>query len=288
VYAHFLCHEGYAGLIAARRLGLPLVAIARGDDVHAWPERWPDRAEKLAEVLASADGLLATSRGLARDAEAWAARGLASSVEVVYNGVDASRFRPAADEAERRAARRRLGLPEGGRVLLSVATPIDLKGWPELLDAFATLDGRAREWTLAMVGAARNADDLDLAGEARSRGFGDRAVWLGCLPPDAMPSLYRAADAFVLASRNEGLSNAVLEAMATGLPVVTTDVGGHGEVIDDGVSGRLVPAGDGGQLSSALAAVMFDPAAAERLGRAARAPAQQQGAPLANAAPQRS
>jgi teichuronic acid biosynthesis glycosyltransferase TuaC len=282
IYAHFLCHEGYAGLVAARRLGMPLVAIARGDDVHAWPERWPDRATKLAEVLASADGLLATSHGLARDAAAWATRGLSTPIEVVYNGIDTERFRPAADDAERRDARRRIGLPEDGRVLLSVATPIAIKGWPELLDAFALLG--AEEWRLAMAGSPRNADDLDLEAEARARGVGSRATWLGCLPPEAMPDLYRAADAFVLASHNEGLSNAVLEAMATGLPVVATDVGGHAEVVEDGVTGRLVPPKDAHALSLALESVLFDGDEAARIGRAARLRAVALGDPLANAA----
>src|SRR5262249_49756591 len=74
--AHFLCQEGYAGWVATRQLGMPLVAIARGDDVHAWPERWSDRKGKLAVVLREADALLACSHQLARDATAWAVDGL--------------------------------------------------------------------------------------------------------------------------------------------------------------------------------------------------------------------
>lgn len=281
IYAHFLCHEGYAGLVAARQLEIPLVAIARGDDVHAWPERWPDRATKLAEVLASADGLLASSHGLARDAAVWATRGLSTPIEVVYNGVDTARFRPAASDAERRIARRRVGLPTDGSVLLSVATPIALKGWLELLDAFASLG--AGDWQLAMVGAPRNADDLDLESEARARGIGPRVTWLGCLPPETMPDLYRAADGFVLASHNEGLSNALLEAMATGLPVVATDVGGHAEVVEEGVTGRLVPPKNASALACALEEGVLDRDEAARYGRAARARAVTLGDPLANA-----
>jgi glycosyltransferase involved in cell wall biosynthesis len=270
LYAHFLCHEGYAGLVAARQLGLPLVVIARGGDVHGWPARWPDRIPKLAAVLREADGLLACSRGLARDAAAWATDGLARPFEVIYNGIDTHRFSPALDLGQQHQARRRLGLPEERRLLLSVATPIAAKGWLDLFDAFASLDEANAQWDLVMAGPPRASDDLDLVAEARARGLGGRAHWLGCLPPAKMPDLYRAAAAFVLASHNEGLSNATIEAMASGLPVIVTDVGGHSEIVDDGVNGRLVPSRQVEALAAALAEVLGHPEDATRLGRAAR------------------
>ena len=284
VVAHFLCHEGFAALVASQRLGIPMVAVARGDDVHAWPERWPDRKPKLAAVLSNADGLVACSAGLARDAASWAKDGLSTPFEVVYNGVDTEMFRPAANSDEQRAARRAVGLPTEGRLLLCVATPIDLKGWPELLDAFASMAGDFREWMLAMVGAPRGADDLNLTDECARRGLADRAVWLGQVPPERMPDLYRSADAFVLASHNEGLSNAVVEAMATGIAVVATDVGGHRELVDDGRTGRLVPRCDRDALESALRRVLEDRDYAAALGNSARRRAVEHGSFRANAA----
>jgi teichuronic acid biosynthesis glycosyltransferase TuaC len=250
LYAHFLCHEGYAGWIVKQHLGLPLAAIARGDDIHAWPERWPDRAAKLATVLAGADALFACSWGLARHTESWAVNGLSRPIEVIYNGIETKRFSPGPQEE----ARQRLGLSAGEKILLSVATPIAAKGWPELLDAFAAVAPEG--WHLVGSGAPRGAGDLDLAAEAATRGIGNRFTWLGLVNPQGMPDLYRAADAFALASHNEGLSNSLLEAMACGLPVLATAVGGHAEVIEDRVSGRLVPPRSPWELASALRSLL--------------------------------
>jgi glycosyltransferase involved in cell wall biosynthesis len=284
IYAHFLCHEGYAGLIAARRLGIPLVAIARGDDVHSWPTRWPDRKPKLAAVLSEADGLLACSRRLARDALQWATDGLARPFEVVYNGIDSDRFSPAKSPEQKREARRTLGLPEEKRLLLSVATPIAAKGWLEVFDAFVSLGEAAAGWHIVMAGAPRNSDDLNLLTEAKVRGLEAKVHWLGCLTPSKMPDLHRASDAFVLASHNEGLSNSVTEAMASGLAVITTDVGGHSEIIENGVTGRLVSPGDVDALAAALRATFTDYEESAHIGQAARKRALDIGDHRANAA----
>ncbi|MGH9931396.1 MAG: glycosyltransferase [Pyrinomonadaceae bacterium] len=270
LYAHFLCHEGYAGLIATRRLGMPLVAIARGDDVHGWPVRWPDRKAKLAAVLKEADGLLACSRGVARDAAEWAADGLAQPFEVIYNGVDTDRFSPAESEEQKRAARRNLGLPEGKSLLLAIGTTIVEKGWLDLFEALARLREEVADWDLVMAGTPRASEDLDLLAEARARGLGGRVHWLGAIAPPKMSDLYRAADTFVLASHNEGLSNSLLEAMASGLPIVVTDVGGHSEIVDSGVNGYLVPPRDVEALALALRDALTMREASACFGRAAR------------------
>lgn len=269
--AHFMCHEGYAGLVAARQLGMPFAAFALGDDVHAWPEWWPDRREKLAAVLDGADGLLANSGALARDALRWASGSGRPHIEVVYHGVESATFKPAAGAEAREAARRQFGLPRSRRLLLSVGWPSAAKGWLDLLDAFSRMAQVAHEWDLVAVTAPYvSVRALDLHHEIERRGLGQRAFVLGSLPPAAMPDVYRAVDAFVLASHNEGLSNAVLEAMATALPVITTDVGGHTEVIRDGVEGWIVPPRDVPALEAALRDLFQDDGVGHRLGAAAR------------------
>lgn len=284
LYAHFLCHEGYAGWVASRELGLPLATIARGDDVHRWPELWPDRKEKLALVLRDAELPLACCKALARDAEAFATLGLGRPIEAVYDGVDAERFRPG-DEDRRAACRRRLGLPARGRLLLTVATPLESKGWLDLLDAFADLAPSHGDWSLVGSGEPRSSGGLDLEREAQRRGMGDRFLWRGRTDPADMPDLQRACDGFVLASHNEGLSLSVLEALATGLPVVATRVGGHAEMIEHGVSGLLSAPGDVPALRSNLAAMLeLDPSARRSMGTGARAAALLLGTPEANAA----
>jgi len=283
LYAQFLCHEGYAGWIVKKQLQIPLAAIARGDDVHLWPDRWPDRKEKLALVLRDADLLLACSRALARDAERFAAKGLSRPLKIVYNGVDCGNYAPPA-EGDKDALRTTLGLPRGRRLLLTVAAPQVSKGWIELLEAFGSISSDHPEWDLVGAGQPVAAGAVDLHAEANKRNLGGRFHWLGRTSPAHMPGLYRACDAFVLASHNEGLSNAVLEAMATALPVVATCVGGHQEVVENGSSGLLVPPGQVAPLTTALRRLLSDVALREVLGRNARSAVDAVGTPQANAA----
>lgn len=270
LYAHFLSNDGYAGLIASRQLGLPLVAIARGDDVHAWPQRWPDRRRKVAAVLAGADGVLACSRALAHDAMQWSdGTAPARPIEVVYNGVDCTRFSPVAGPEAQLAIRRRFRLPEHRRFLLCVACPVPEKGWLDLLDALCAAGPAAAEWDLVGV-TAPYTPALELRAEASKRGLAGRLHLMGPLAPNEMPDIYRAVDAFALASHNEGLSNSVLEAMASALPVVTTLVGGHAEALRNGESGMLVPPRDVQKLAAALAELFSDASAAAAMGARAR------------------
>ena len=83
-------------------------------------------------------------------------------------------------------------------------------------------------------------------------GLQERVHLLGNLPPEALKGVLSAADVFVLATRNEGWANVILEAMACGLPVVATDVGGNTEVISAPELGSIVPFGDGAELGAAL------------------------------------
>ncbi|HWR97734.1 MAG TPA: glycosyltransferase family 4 protein, partial [Candidatus Methanoperedens sp.] len=87
---------------------------------------------------------------------------------------------------------------------------------------------------------------------------------------DDVPAQLRSADLFVSASRAEGLPGAVIEAMLTGLPVVLSDIGVHREMIEDGTSGRLFPAGDGVALAALIVALLERPGEMRRLGERAR------------------
>ena len=112
---------------------------------------------------------------------------------------------------------------------------------------------------------------LRAAAEAvvRESGLTDR-VWFAGERGD-VDSVMRGLDCFALPSLAEGISNTILEAMASGLPVVATRVGGNVELIEDGVTGRLVPSADSTALGQALIDVLTDPESASRMGKAARA-----------------
>jgi len=187
-----------------------------------------------------------------------------AKIRVVANGVDIA----AIDAARpRNLVRRGLGLPEGAPVIGLVAR-LDHwgKGHKELFEAMAPLMARRPVHAL-MVGGGRRIDEVRAL--AAGLGLAGAVHFLG--PRHDVPDLLNAMDIFVLPSYSEGLSLALLEAMAAGKPVIATAVGGTPEVVTDGDNGLLIPPRDAGSLAAALTRLLSDPALAQRLGANARA-----------------
>jgi sugar transferase (PEP-CTERM/EpsH1 system associated) len=187
----------------------------------------------------------------------------AGKVITIGNGVDTAVFRPRAGSA---AARAHLGLPVEGFHVGCVARLAPVKDHGTLIEAFARLRTIRPEAHLTLVGdgpergaIVEHAARLDLS----------RAVTFAGERADVAP-LLAAFDVFALASRSEGVSLTLLEAAAAGLPVVATRVGGNEEVVVDGKTGFLVPAGDPAAFADALARVAERPDRAT-LGAAGRA-----------------
>ncbi|MDQ3178702.1 MAG: glycosyltransferase family 4 protein, partial [Actinomycetota bacterium] len=167
---------------------------------------------------------------------------LAARRKVVHlgNGVDLARFRPGRLGAEeRRAQRAQWDAGDDIVVVGTVGRLVAEKGYPELFEAAAQLGPHVR---LVVVGGhdAEKADRLDDATVTRARAAG--VTFLG--HRDDVEVLLGAFDLFVLASHREGQPRAAMEAAASGLPIVATDIRGCRQVVDDGVTGRLVPAFD--------------------------------------------
>jgi glycosyltransferase involved in cell wall biosynthesis len=283
VLGHFLVPDGYHALRLGRALSLPVAAIAWGDDVHAWPEERATWREKLEVVLAEIDLPIACSERMARDANTWLASPR-SDWHVVYGGVDTDAFHPPTDRAADRA-RAFANWPslrgEGARVLLMLGQRVRAKGYAELLDAWSNVSPEAPGWHLAMAGA--DWGDFDVVREIEARGLGETAHWLGLYPGEEIAALLRASDAFVLPSHNEGLSLSLLEAMATGLPCIATDVGGHAEAIRQAGEGWLIPPRDTAALERALRELTAPDAPRQAIGRCARSAAERIGSPAQNA-----
>jgi glycosyltransferase involved in cell wall biosynthesis len=120
-----------------------------------------------------------------------------------------------------------------------------------------------------VAGAVQDAGYMGRVAEMASLlGLGDKIEFLGPVPN--VPSLLRQCDVFYLPSRSEGLSNALLEAMACGLPCVATDVGGNGELVENATNGYLVRSGDCRQAAARLLDLLRDPSRAREMGRAGR------------------
>jgi sugar transferase (PEP-CTERM/EpsH1 system associated) len=189
----------------------------------------------------------------------------------IYNGVDTARFVPPAASA-------RDVLPAGfappGTVVIGTVGRINpVKDHATLLRAFAALGASAPALAanarLVIVG---DGPLLDASRALAASLAIDKVTWFAGNRSD-VPALLRAFDVFALPSLNEGISNTILEAMATGVPVVASAVGGNVELIDDGATGLLVPAGDSDALAGAFLRYLADGTLRTSHGRRARAAA---------------
>jgi sugar transferase (PEP-CTERM/EpsH1 system associated) len=186
----------------------------------------------------------------------------ASKVVTICNGVDTTRFAPGNVVAARTA----LGLPADVLVVGTVGRLDPVKDQAGLIQAFDRL--RARHPRAVLVIAGDGPCRQDLQAQVATLGLGDRVRLLG--ERKDVPTVLQALDVFVLPSIAEGISNTILEAMATGVPVVATRVGGSPELVDSGATGVLVPRQDPEALAAAIGSYLADPGLLARHGRAAR------------------
>jgi glycosyltransferase involved in cell wall biosynthesis len=192
----------------------------------------------------------------------------AERIVVIRNGVDLTRFR---EPSQPDRVRREFELPPGVPLVAVVSRLNRLKGLEQFLEAAAVVGRRSTEARFMVIGEAppHDREYLDELKRLAARlGIGDRVIFTG-LRSD-VPALLAGVDVAVMPSLNEALSNALLESMAAGAPVVATRVGGTPEALVDGETGLLVPPGDIASLAGAVTNLLEAPALAMRLGRAAR------------------
>jgi len=260
LHAHFLHTPAAVARYAALMTGLPWSCSAHAKDIWT-SEPWEIRL-KLGEL-----DWLVTCTGAGRDFLAALAPD-PGRIELVHHGLDFARFpAPARLQRPPRAG----SSPADAVEILSIGRAVPKKGYDLLLDALAQLPAD-RHWRLVHIGGGPLKQEL--RDRAAALGLAERVRWLGAEPQDRVLEALRAADLFVLASRvaadgdRDGIPNVLAEAMSQGLPVVATALPAIGELVEDGVSGRLVPPEDAGALATAIAALIADPAARATLGAA--------------------
>jgi glycosyltransferase involved in cell wall biosynthesis len=187
----------------------------------------------------------------------------AAKLEVVPNGIDVQQFSPSPEA--RVAARAALGLTPATFVWLSVGRLVEQKDYPTLLAAVRLLPDQ--DFVVLIAGKGPLLEFLQT--ECQRLGLERKVRFLGA--SENVGQLYAASDAFVMSSVFEGLSAALLEASAMALPSVVTDVGGNTEIVTEGETGYVVPAGDPGRLCEALKTMMaLENETRQKLGSAAR------------------
>lgn len=234
--AHFGYPDGFAATVIGRELGLPVVISLRGSKDQRLIGT--PREADLRRALSSAGQLIAVSNSLIRDVGEPLGQP-AARFERVGNGVDLGRF----SRVDKGAARERLGLSQGAKIIIGVGNLIPLKGFQRVIPLLPRLKKRFPDLVYLIVGGGASQGDLsaELTRLAAEHGVSDVVRLCGRQPPDELRWYYGAADVFALATEYEGWANVFLEAMACGLPVVTTRVGGNPEVVESPDLGTLVP-----------------------------------------------
>jgi glycosyltransferase involved in cell wall biosynthesis len=191
----------------------------------------------------------------------------AERLHLVYNGVDIAEFSPERTARERPDARRQWDIPDDALCLLFVGHNYRRKGLWELLEAAARVAQKGVQLRVLTAGRGIGAQLKEAMRRARRLGREDLFLFPGDIRPSTLA--YAAADAFVFPTWHDAGANVVLEALASGLPVVTTTVSGSGELIEDGRSGFVIEPGDVPALADRLTRLL-DPELRAAIGREAR------------------
>lgn len=287
VHAHFGVEAVY-GMALARRLDIPLVTTFHGFDatlkrrelISSRKPTWIQYLLRRGELRQSGTIFIAVSEFIRRRL---VALGFPEQrIRLHYIGVDTETFAPAAggtdeeDAVLNGAGSTGVDVSETDRppLILHVARLVEKKGTAFLLEAFARISNRHPDASVVIIGAGPLR--AELAGRAEALGIGNRVLWLGARPHEEVRTWLRRATVFCLPSCTagngdaEGLGLVLVEAAATGVPVVGTRHGGIPEAVIDGETGLLVPERDAASLADALETLLASATIRRKLGDAAR------------------
>lgn len=249
IHVHEIGMGSYAAAVGVL-LRVPLVVTVHGRNETAAT----GRVRRIAYGLALRTANVVS---VSRELKTWIAGtyGLSpDSIQVIENGIDLGPF-DAIDRCEsRRRVRNSLGIPDEAVVAVSVGRLFPVKNHDLMLRAFRGIGGNGPEARLVLVGNGPERGNLEE--KARSYGLGGAVQFLG--ERGDVPAILAAADLFLLTSSSEGLSIAIMEAMASRLPVIATAVGDNGVLIQDGVTGRLVDVRDEAGLTEHMRRLIQD------------------------------
>jgi glycosyltransferase involved in cell wall biosynthesis len=248
-HAHMLSSPAVAAAAARQLWGIP--AIAKGAGVEKIGEMGSAygsllRRAKLSYLSRHLDAVIGTVSLMNREYEEYGFR--KQQIHQIPNGVDIDRFKPVTS-SQKQELRRRWGLPEGSLLAIYTGRISPEKGVDILLESWAHRP-ETPEALLLILGEGPEREKLEKRGIPNVR-------WLG--KKQNVADFLSVADILILPSRGEALSNSLLEAMATGVACIATNVGGTPEVLDHGKIGLLVPPEDSAALTSALDKLFCDP-----------------------------
>jgi len=251
VHNHFANSSCSVATLASTMGGIGLSFTMHGPAIFFEPAKWRiDAKIAQARFVACISHFCRSQAMIYADPVTW------PKLHVVHCGVEPDRYRPRTHT-------------DPPRQVLFVGRLAAVKGLPMLLDAWAALADEFPDTTLKLVGDGP--DRAMLERRVRDRGLADRVVFTGYQSQAQVGAHLAETDLFVMASFAEGVPVVLMEALAAGVPAVATRIAGVGELVEDGVSGLLVPPGDGASLAEAMRTLLSDASMRQRFGAAGRA-----------------
>jgi len=245
-----------------KQLGVKTVVLGIGDDIIIEPHKSKKHFESFKFCWENTDVRSVVADYLGVEANKLLGKSL--PYEIFYSSVNTDEFHPVSLE-EKNNLREKHKVDKNKVVIICVGSPIIRKGWLDLFDALASI-----EQDFLLLGVNGGKKEINLDNEASSRGLAHKFQNMGEIPASEMHEVYQLSDIFCLPSHWEGLANALLEAMSSGLPVVTSNVSGHPEVVVEGENGFMMKPKDIHGLKEKLNSLIMDDKLRKKIGASAR------------------
>jgi len=257
--AFFSVPCGFLAWILKKRFKLPYLVSLRGADVPGYSERFAYLYKIITplikKVWKEASGVIANSQGLK---ELALKTNPGQEISVISNGININRFKPSLFDFTFQKT-----FP-----ILCVTRITPRKGVRYLIEAFSQLYKKYPNLSLQIIGEGNEKENLEKM--ARRLGLEKQVNFVGLLPHEKLPAYYQSAGVYVLPSQNEGMSNCMLEALASGLPLLATNTGGTQELIEDGVNGFILRMKSAEDIAEKLEILIQNEELRKKMGKASR------------------
>ena len=258
-HSFFTVPCGFVSWLMKKQSSLPYIVSLRGSDVPGYSDRFPVIYALLKPIFRliwrEAAAVISNSEGLKELALKTAP---AQRIAIIHNGIDLEKFKPLENSASREKF---IITPGASRIT-------DRKGLNYLIEAVAKLSPKYPQIHLRIMGEGNALSKLKkLVADLQLE---NRVEFLGRIPREITTPYYQEASLFVLPSLNEGMSNAMLEALASGLPLLSTATGGASELIEEGVNGLILRFKDSQDIAEKIQRLIDDPELARKMGEASR------------------
>ena len=272
IHGHFACPGGYVAALTSKVLRKPFVVTLRGVDIQVEPSveyglmLEPKVEEMIKLVLDESDAIIAVSKQIADEAFKLMDKKTPHKIYVINNAVDTLKFTP---HIPKTIATESTGLPVDRPIILSLGRFHPKKGYGTLINA-ASYVVKTHAQSLFVIAGKDRGEKAKLQSLTSDLGLEDNVLLMDEISPELVPYYYAMCELFVLPSIVEGFPNVVLEAMASGKPVVATKVGGIEDLIKDGLNGFAVDVSSDSQLAERISLLLDDRELREKLSQAAR------------------